>query len=157
MRMVAALAMLVALGACNRLTELPPPDTHGPVGSGQAGILVFGSEGPLVEIPRTAVRGDTAVIRVSTYGFCDQASQVTIEAGETAFSGASPNYTLRPMDYAVAVAPGTVCTSALRLFAHDITTVFPEVGIVQVNVIGRSWPANRQYVVNAQVVVTPRS
>ena len=98
--------------------------------------LVHHGDGPVIEVPASAVAGEKFTISVTTYGGgCTREDRTDVET-----RGMSAD--VRPIQKEPADMRDVVCTADLLINARPITLSFPTSGLGEIRVHGRAEPGD---------------
>jgi hypothetical protein len=151
-RLIVLLAGLMVGGACG----------SGPVGDvGDVDLTAFFEEGArvhrgvisffgdpiVVEVPRSAVQGETIAIRMMTWG------DGCTRKAETRISGSELSFLVEPFDSVGPLAPNAVCDLILVGVEHEASLTLPVKGSVQVEIKGWALPENDMFSVKRRILV----
>lgn len=99
------------------------------------GIIKFYDARILISVPETARTGESVTVTVRTYGdgcFSEGETRVTIDGRSVV---------VEPFDN---VREGA-CEDILLGFQHEATITFHQIGLTNVEIVGRSWPENQPF------------
>lgn len=143
-----------ALFACTPAME-PVPDPlqtrenpDGAVEERRIGTIAHYGDPVHVEVPASAARGESFVVKVRTYG------GGCIAKGDTEVRSEGLSARVTPYDWEVVRLPAnTACTADLRLYEHSATLRFDQPGTATVLVQGREKPSGHVLTIERKVVI----
>jgi hypothetical protein len=147
--------LLPALFACSSATE-PTADSpaetrelsNGMVQERRIGTIVHYRDPVRVEVPESVARGESFVVKVTTYG------GGCIAKGDTEVRTEGFDVRVTPYDWEVVrTPPNTACTDDLRLYQHTATLRFDQPGTIRVTIRGREKPSGQVLTVERKTMV----
>lgn len=144
-----------ALFACSSATA-PDADSsadtrelaNGVVQERRVGTISHYADPVRIEVPESVARGESFVVKVTTYG------GGCIAKGDTDVQTEGLDVRVTPYDWeTVRMPPNTVCTMELRLYQHTATLRFDQPGTARITIRGREKPSGQVLTVERKVTV----